>query len=43
MNVGNPFPWAKYSPPASDLAVVQSLAQQIESHARSQGHRPATQ
>jgi len=43
MNVGNPFPWTKFSPPASDLDVVQSLAQQIELHARTRGDQPAAE
>ena len=41
MTVGNPFPWTKFSPPAYDLDVVQSLAQQIELHARTRGDAPS--
>jgi len=43
MTADNPLPWAQYTPPAPDLDVVQSLAQQIESHARTQGDKPAAE
>lgn len=43
MNKEHPFPWTKYSPAAPDLHVVQSLAQQIEAHALTQGDKPAAE
>ena len=41
MKQSETFPWTKYLPSAPDIDVVQSLSQQVESHARNNGNSPA--